>query len=142
MPYAYSFGIEEEYFLVDAETKSVAREMPEAFLKDAGAATGGRVKGEFLQSQIEAATVPHTKMDEARAELRFLRQTVAAVAAKHGLAIFAAGTHPTAFWKRSQQTATERYDMVMDDLQMIGHRNMLCGFMCMSSCPIPTTAST
>jgi glutamate---cysteine ligase / carboxylate-amine ligase len=127
MPHAYRFGIEEEYFLVDAETKSVAREMPEAFLAQAQEATGGRIRGEFLQSQIEAATVPHTSMQEARAELRFLRHTVAAIAAEHGLAIFAAGTHPTAFWKRSQQTPKERYDAVMDDLQMIGHRNMLCG---------------
>src|SRR5262245_66582995 len=101
MPYAYGFGIEEEYFLVDAETKSVAREMPEAFLKDASDATGGRVKGEFLQSQIEAATVPHTKMDEARAELRFLRQTVGGIEAAHGLRLFGAGTHPTPFWQRA-----------------------------------------
>jgi glutamate---cysteine ligase / carboxylate-amine ligase len=127
MPHSYRFGIEEEYFLVDAETKSVAREMPEAFLTEAKEATGGRVSGEFLQSQIEAATVPHIKMDEARAELRFLRHETAAIAAKHGLAILAAGTHPTAFWKRSQQTPKERYDIVMDDLQMIGQRNMLCG---------------
>src|SRR4030088_234760 len=42
-------------------------------------------------------------------------------------AILAAGTHPTAAWSRSRQTATERYDAVMDDLQMIGQRNMLCG---------------
>jgi glutamate---cysteine ligase / carboxylate-amine ligase len=125
--FAYRFGIEEEYFLVDAQTKSVAREMPAAFLRDAMEATGGRVKGEFLQSQIEAATVPHTDIGEARAELRFLRQTMAAVAARHGLAIFAAGTHPTAFWTRSRQTPTQRYDVVMDDLQMIGQRNMLCG---------------
>lgn len=127
MSVGYSFGLEEEYFLVDAETKSVAREMPEAFLKEAKEETGGRIRGEFLQSQIEAATVPHTKMDEARAELRFLRQTVATIAARHGLAIFAAGTHPTALWTRSQQTQAERYDVVMDDLQMIGQRNMLCG---------------
>jgi len=127
MPHAYKFGIEEEYFLVDAETKTVAREMPEAFLNAAEAATAGQVKGELLQSQIEAATLPHTDVRQARAELRYLRQTVAEVAADHGLAILAAGTHPTAFWKRAQQTATERYDVVMDDLQMIGQRNMLCG---------------
>ena len=30
----YKFGIEEEYFLVDAETKSVAREMPGSFLDE------------------------------------------------------------------------------------------------------------
>ena len=127
MTHGYRFGIEEEYFLVDAETKTVARQMPAAFLADAMQVTGDRVKGEFLQSQIEVATVPHTDMGEARAELRFLRKTVAAIAAQHGLAIFAAGTHPTAFWKRSQQTPAERYDVVMGDLQMIGQRNMLCG---------------
>ena len=44
-----------------------------------------------------------------------------------GLAILAAGTHPTADWHRSQQSEGERYDAVMDDLQMIGQRNMLCG---------------
>ena len=48
---------------------------------------------------------------------------MASVAA-HAAAILAAGTHPTAFWTRSQQTPKERYDAVMDDLQMIGQRNM------------------
>ena len=124
---SFKFGIEEEYFLVDAETKSVAHAMPASLLEKAKAATGGQVKGEFLQSQIEVETVPHTDIKEARAELRFLRQTVATIAAEHGLAILAAGTHPTAFWVAARQTDTERYDAVMDDLQMIGQRNMLCG---------------
>jgi glutamate---cysteine ligase / carboxylate-amine ligase len=124
---AFRFGIEEEFFLVDADTKSAARAMPAAFLDVAKAATGGQVSGELLQSQIEIATLPHTDMATARTELRFLRQTVAAVAAEHGLAILAAGTHPTAVWRDMQQTESERYDAVMLDLQMIGQRNMLCG---------------
>lgn len=123
----YSFGIEEEYFLVNAETKLVTRAMPEAFLRAAKAATNGQVMGEFLQSQIEVATLPHTDIRTAHAELRHLRQTVAKIAAEHGLAILAAGTHPTADWGWSQQSVGERYDVVMDDLQMIGQRNMLCG---------------
>ncbi len=52
---------------------------------------------------------------------------MAKIAADHGLAIIAAGTHPTADWHRAQQSEGERYDAVMDDLQMIGQRNMLCG---------------
>lgn len=123
----FKFGIEEEYFLVDATTKSVARSMHEGFLEAAKAATGGQVKGEFLQSQIEVATLPHHDIKTAHTELRHLRQTVATIAAEHGLAILAAGTHPTADWGRSQQSAGDRYDAVMDDLQMIGRRNMLCG---------------
>lgn len=123
----YSFGIEEEYFLVDADTKFVMRAMPQDFLKAAKSNLGDRVTGEFLQSQIEVVTAPHTDIAAARAELRSLRKTLAAIAGEYKLAIMASGTHPTAVWERSQQTAGARYDTVMDDLQMIGRRNMLCG---------------
>jgi glutamate---cysteine ligase / carboxylate-amine ligase len=70
---------------------------------------------------------PHNNIADARAELRHLRRTVSAVAAEHGLAILAAGTHPTGVWRDAQQTNKERYDVVMDDLQMIGQRDLLCG---------------
>jgi carboxylate-amine ligase len=127
MAETYKFGIEEEYFLVDAQTKAPARAMPAAFLADAKAATGGQVTGEFLQSQVEVATLPHTDVATAGAELRGLRQTVGRIAAEHGLAIMAAGTHPTAAWIAARQTEAARYDIIMDDLQMVGQRNMLCG---------------
>jgi carboxylate-amine ligase len=123
----YTFGIEEEYFLVDAETKLVIRRMPEAFFKAAEAATQGRVSREFLQAQVEVVSSTHSSITQAGEELRHLRRTVAAVAAEHGLAILAAGTHPTALWTASVQSPKDRYDAVMDELQMIGHRDMLCG---------------
>jgi len=124
---AYTVGIEEEYFLVDADTKLVAPVRPDTFFNDAKKALGSQLKGEMLQSQIEVATVPHVEMETASTELRHLRRTVAAVAAEHGLAILAAGTHPTAVWETSRHTPAERYETLMDDLQMIGRRNMLCG---------------
>ncbi len=123
----YTIGIEEEYFLVDAATKSVSRAMPDGFIEAAKKATGGQVAGEFLQSQIEVVSLPHRDIKTAREELRHLRQSVAKVAAEHGLAILAAGTHPTADWGKSRQSEGDRYDAVMDDLQMVGQRNMLCG---------------
>src|SRR5512139_792863 len=104
----FRFGIEEEYFLVDAETKSVSREMPQAFLERVKSVTGGQAMGEMLQSQLEVATAPHFNIADARTELKFLRQTVANIAAEHGLAILAVGTHPTAAWTASRQTAAER----------------------------------
>src|SRR5580704_11930638 len=126
----FSFGIEEEYFLVDAETKAVICDMPKGFLaaaKKAAGQAGGQVTSEMLQAQIEVATAPHTEMKAARKELRDLRRTLADVAAAHGLGILAAGTHPTGSSRDAQQTESERYDAVMEDLQMIGRRNMLCG---------------
>jgi glutamate---cysteine ligase / carboxylate-amine ligase len=120
----FSFGIEEEYFLVDAESKAVIGEMPKAFLDAAGKvigrAGGGQVTSEMLQAQIEVATAPHTEMRAAREELRHLRRSLAEVGAEHGLAILAAGTHPTASSRDAHQTESERYDAVMEDLQMIG----------------------
>jgi carboxylate-amine ligase len=56
-----------------------------------------------------------------------LRQTAAAAAGKHGYAIMACGTHPTAQWPDSVQTRKDQYRPVAECLQMIGRRNMLCG---------------
>src|SRR5215471_7062260 len=50
---AVTFGIEEEYFVVDAQTKLAAHDVPQKFFEAAKAATDGRVSTEFLQPQIE-----------------------------------------------------------------------------------------
>ena len=71
----FTFGIEEEYFLVDAETKSLVREMPQAFLDAAKSAADGRISQEFLQPQIEVISSPHERMADALAEVRELRRT-------------------------------------------------------------------
>ena len=123
----FRFGIEEEYFLVDADTKAIASTVPQALFTSVKTSMLGRGKGELLQQQLEIATEPHVDMAAAYAELRELRSMLAAIAASHGLAILAAGTHPTAAWTAAQQTRAARYDTVMHDLQMIGRRNMLCG---------------
>ncbi len=136
---SYSFGIEEEYFLVDRTTMAVARKMPDGFFAAAKATLGEQVTGEFLQSQIEIVTAPQTDMAAARVDLRDLRRTLGAIAHTHGHAIMAAGTHPTAVWERSRQSVGERYDSVMDDLQMIGRRNMLCGMHVHVEVPDPDT---
>src|SRR5437773_1032348 len=54
----FRFGIEEEYFLVDAETKAIALTVPEAVFAAAKSSTLGRGKGEFLQQQLEGQARP------------------------------------------------------------------------------------
>jgi carboxylate-amine ligase len=120
----FRFGIEEEFFLADATTLEIATQTPEALFKESGR---NSLKREMLQAQIEIATQPHSNPDLARRELCELRQTAAHAAAAHGLAILACGTHPTALWRDVQQSPKQRYDEVMQCLQMIGQRNMLCG---------------
>ena len=123
----FQFGIEEEYFLADSESGEVPAQTPDSLFEAAAFGAPGNIGREFLQAQIEVATEPHRHADDARIELRQLRLNAAAAAAEHGLAILACGTHPLAFWRESVQSPKDRYNKVMDDLQMIGQRNMLCG---------------
>jgi carboxylate-amine ligase len=123
----FQFGIEEEYFLSDSETFATPAETPDALFQVADSYAMGRIGREFLQAQIEVATEPHLSLDEARRELLRLRQSAAAAGGKYGLSILACGTHPLARWRDSVQTPKDRYAQIMDGLQMVGHRDMLCG---------------
>ena len=63
---AFTFGIEEEYFLVDVQTKLVAGDVPPEFFEAVKAATDGRTSTEFLQPQVEVISSPHVSMADAR----------------------------------------------------------------------------
>ena len=123
----YSIGIEEEYFVFDARTRRAVRRTDKKFLTAVKKSLGDRVATEMLQSQIEVMTSPCETMDEARAQLTELRAALGDAAKARKLGIAAMGTFPLAFWPEQRTTDKERYDAIMDDLQMIGHRNMLCG---------------
>jgi carboxylate-amine ligase len=123
----FGVGIEEEYFLADMQTMQVACETSDSLFQLAAAGLPGRIDREFLQSQVEVATTPRVRMSDTREELVRLRRTAAAAATEHGLAIMAAGTHPSAKWSSVSPTEKPRYGVVLNDLQMIGRRNMLCG---------------
>jgi carboxylate-amine ligase len=127
MAETYQFGIEEEYFLVDAETKAVAITRPDEFLASLKKELGNQVSTEMLQGQIEVMTAPHVDITTATAELRHLRQGVAKIAREFGFAILASGTHPTGDWRDAEPSTGARYDAIMDDLQLIGLRDLLCG---------------
>ena len=72
----FQFGIEEEYFLSDAQTLQAPSETPDALFRSAETCTSGHVGREFLQAQIEVATEPHRDSRTARRELQNLREHV------------------------------------------------------------------
>ncbi len=123
----YTVGMEEEYFVFDAKTRRAVRRLDKKFLKLAQQKLGDRVMTEMLQSQIEVATPPCASMKQARDHLIHYRRTLAAAAAERNLGLAAMGTFPLAFWPEQTVTPKRRYDAIIDDLQMIGYRNMLCG---------------
>jgi carboxylate-amine ligase len=123
----FRFGIEEEFFVCDAATLQPAMNTPESLFKQSESPGGGRLNREMLQAQLEVVTRPHVSAGDARHELLGLRRFAAESAKQHGFAVLAAGTHPTADWTESVQSSEPRYDELMQGLQMVGRRNVLCG---------------
>jgi carboxylate-amine ligase len=123
----YSFGIEEEYFVFDAKTRRAVKTADKKFIAGVKKRLGDRVATEMLQSQIEAISPPCNGMQEARDYMSGYRRVLAEEAAARKLGIAAMGTFPLADWPEQTVTANPRYDAILDDLQMIGLRNMLCG---------------
>jgi carboxylate-amine ligase len=127
---SFTLGIEEEYLLVNQETRELAPEPPPALLakcQEAMLDYGGQVSAEFLRSQIEVGTsVCHT-IQEARDELIRLRSTVGTIAGEFGLAPIAASTHPFAKWSSQQHTDKARYNALAEDLQQVARRLVICG---------------
>lgn len=124
---SFTIGIEEEYLLVDKETRDLTPEPPPALLAKCEEALRGQVSPEFLRSQIEVGTGVCRSVQEARAELVHLRRAVAAIADEFGLAPIAASTHPFAKWWTQQHTDKERYNLLAKDLQQVARRLVICG---------------
>ena len=79
---SFTVGIEEEYMLVDPETRKLISETPSSMLPRCEELLDGRVSPEFLQCQIEVGTSVCKTIPEAREELAHLRRTVSSVAAE------------------------------------------------------------
>lgn len=124
---AFTVGIEEEYLLVDRGTRDLVGDPPITLLEECQALLEGRASPEFLRCQIEVGTNVCETMAEARADLARLRTTVAEVAARHGLALIAASTHPFATWDAQRQTDKARYHEIARDIQAPARRLTICG---------------
>jgi carboxylate-amine ligase len=122
-----SLGIEEEYLLVDLESRDLARDPPESFMRVCREILGEQVTPEFLRCQIEVGTKVCRTVSEARAELALMRSTIAAEAGRHGIGLMAASTHPFAEWSEQKTTDKERYAKIEEDLQAVAQRLLICG---------------
>ncbi|MGO4776828.1 glutamate-cysteine ligase family protein, partial [Lysobacter sp. 2RAB21] len=95
----YSFGIEEEFFLVRPHSRLLAAQVPARLLKRARAQLGDAIESELQQAQIEIASPVQCDIAQARRQLGELRHGLSELAHEHGLALLAAGTHPLGQWR-------------------------------------------
>lgn len=117
-----SLGVEEELFLVDAETLEpvplAAVVVPEP---------GPRIKHELFASVVEITTPVCADADEVFEELRRLRSEVASLAAEHGVTILASGTHPTARGAAETINDEPLYRKIAEQLGPALRRQFVCG---------------
>lgn len=123
----FTFGIEEEFFLAHPRTMTAVSHPPRTLMRKLKQWLGERVTHELLQSQVETSTPVCRTEAEARAALTELRGGLAGCCAESGVHFFAAGTHPLGNWREQEHSIGERYEKLMDDFQIVGRRNLLCG---------------
>ena len=100
-PEHYTLGIEEEFQIVDPETRELRSHVSE-MLEEGRMMLGEQVKPEMIQAQIEVGTGICQNIHEARRDITRLRSIVSGLARKQGLRIVAASTHPISQWTEQQ----------------------------------------
>ena len=123
-----TLGIEEEFFLVDPETRDLVSD-PDPDIFEACARRRGphRVTHEVIRSQIETSTRVCGSVAEAHEALRETRRLVVESAAQHGVAVMAASSHPFAEWRSQLITPRERYERLAVTFQESMRRMLVAG---------------
>lgn len=125
-PPSLNIGIEEEYQIVDPQTRGLKSYITQ-LLEDGKMVMMESMKPELLQSMVEVGTNVCNTPAEARAELVRLRRGVMELAAKSGLKIVAAGTHPFSKWIDQDITPLERYMGVKQDMAELAQQLLIFG---------------
>jgi carboxylate-amine ligase len=124
-PPSLTLGIEEEYQIIDPETRELRSYITEILDRDH--LVLGEVKPELHQSMVEIGTKVCRTPAEVRAELVRLRGMVMQLAGKDGLVIAAAGTHPFSSWITQEITPLDRYMGVREDLADLAQQLLIFG---------------
>jgi carboxylate-amine ligase len=125
-PHVFTLGIEEEFQIIDPETRGLRSRIGQ-ILEDGKITLKEHVKAEMHQSVVELETEICPDIKCARGEVVQLRTGLATVAARHGLLIASAGTHPFSHWMNQLITAGERYATIVNDMQQIARANLIFG---------------
>jgi len=120
---SYTLGVEEELMILDSESYNLTNAI-EALVEES---PDGEIKPELMESVLEIATSPCRDAREAETQLRALRRQVAETAARKGLCIGAAGTHPFALWEDQRISGSERYRELVSALRFVARQEIIFG---------------
>ena len=122
----FTLGIEEEFQIVDPETRELKSHVSE-ILEEGKLLLGEKIKPEMIQSMIEVGTGVCANIQEAREDLSKLRCIISGLARKKNMAIVAASTHPFSKWSEQEIYDGDRYKLLVDELQMVARSLLIFG---------------
>jgi len=122
----YTLGIEEEFQIVDPQTRELRSHVSE-FLEEGKMILGEQIKPEMIQSMIEVGTGVCRNIGEARTDITRLRSIISSLARKKNLAIVAASTHPISHWQDQTIFDDERYELLVEEIQMVARSLLIFG---------------
>jgi carboxylate-amine ligase len=122
----FTLGIEEEFQIVDPQTRELKSHVSE-FLEEGKLLLGEKIKPEMIQSMIEVGTGVCANIQEAREDITKLRCIISWLARKKGMEIVAASTHPFSHWGDQKIFDDVRYDYIVEELQMVARSLLIFG---------------
>ncbi|HJR07327.1 MAG TPA: carboxylate-amine ligase [Pyrinomonadaceae bacterium] len=122
----YTLGIEEEFQIVDPQTRELRSHVSE-MLEEGKMLLGEKIKPEMIQSMIEVGTGICHNIQEARTDITNLRAIVSSLARKNGLEVVAASTHPISQWREQKIYDDPHYTLLIEELQMVARSLLIFG---------------
>ena len=126
MEQPFTLGVEEEFQIVDPGTWQLRSHVTE-LLASTAATFGDQVKRELHQSIVEVGTKICTNVAELAEEIIRSRRGLADAAERVGLRVAAAGTHPFSSWTDQVISPGERYDTIVEELQLLARSLLIFG---------------
>lgn len=120
------FGIEEEYFITDLQSRCMPGQPPASAVAACRAVLGKHFAHEMFQSQVEMASPIFRSLPEAADYLSQVRTGLNQCLAPHGLGLLSAGSHPMTT-QVLQPTDELHFQQLFDDYQRVARRSVLSG---------------
>ncbi|HVZ41779.1 MAG TPA: carboxylate-amine ligase [Candidatus Kapabacteria bacterium] len=124
---SFTLGVEEEYMVIDPVTRELRSHLEFELLSKGRAVLEEQMKPEMHGSMLEIGTKVCANVDELYDQLRSVRSVVRHLAGGAGLKIGAASTHPISHWSTQEIHPDERYQMIVEDMQLLARSLLIFG---------------
>ncbi|WP_060507067.1 carboxylate-amine ligase [Pseudomonas sp. NBRC 111124] len=122
-----TFGIEEEYLLVDLASGRVQVTPSLTVMRRCREVLGKHFAEEMFRSQVEVVSPVFTSTWEAREFFTLSRQRLQQALAAEGVGLYGAASHPNAPWLKQKARPSAHYRQVFDDYRHVARRSLLNG---------------